>query len=170
MMLSITREHQQLLVRTPYHPAFPGRARLLEGRWQGDAWVFPYNREEEVRRLCLDIYGDDGTAASTAQLVRIRVEVTVPCRGGPFEQVGTALYLGGREIAHAFRVGARARPGEGVTFIRRAPCRAGSDEFPITSVPHGAIFEVTDMPRHAAEKLREEVGAYGKVLILDGTL
>jgi hypothetical protein len=35
--------------------------------------------------------------------------VTVPCRGGPFEQVGTALYLGGREIAHAFRVGSRAR-------------------------------------------------------------
>jgi hypothetical protein len=166
-MLSITLEDQELLVQAPYHPAFPARARLLEGRWRGDAWVFPRNREEDVRMLCLDIYADDGTGASTAELARVRIEVTVPCRGGPFEQVGTALYLGGREIAHAFRVGSRARPGRGVRFIRGAPYRAGSDEFPITSIPHGAIFEVSDVPRRAAEKLREEVGAYGDVLILD---
>jgi hypothetical protein len=65
-------------------------------------------REEDVRMLYLDIYEDDGTAASTAELACLRIEVTVPCRGGPFEQVGTALYFGGREIAHAFRVGSRA--------------------------------------------------------------
>ena len=99
--------------------------------------------------------------------MRIRVEVTMPCRSGPFEQVGTAPYLGGREIAHAFRVGTRARAGRGVRFIRRASCRAGSDEYSITSIPHGAIFEITDVPRLAAEKLCEEVGAYGDVLILD---
>jgi len=166
-MLSITLEDQQLHVQAPYHPVFPARARLLEGRWRGEAWVFPRNREKEVRMLCLDIYGDDGTAACTAELVRVRVEVTVPCRGGPFEQIGTALYLGGREIAHAFRVGSHARPGRGVRFIRRAPCRAGSDEFPVTCIPHGAIFEVSDVPRRAAEKLREQVGAYGDVLIVD---
>ena len=93
--------------------------------------------------------------------MRIRVEVTMPCRSGPFEQVGTALYLGGREIPHAFRVGLRARPGKGVRFIRRAPCRAGSDEYSITSIPHGDRFEITDVPRLAAEKLREEVRADG---------
>ena len=134
---------------------------LSGGRWTGDVWSFPLHLEREVRSLCHRTYGDDGSTPS--ELVCLRVEVTVPCSGGPFEQLGTGLYLGGREIAHAHRVGRRARAGKGVTFLRRAPTRAGSAEYPLTIIPHGAVFEIGELLPGAAEMLRAQVGDYGTV-------
>jgi hypothetical protein len=166
-MLQATRDGEFLILRAPFHPAFSGRARLLGGQWSGKAWVFPCVREREVREVCLGIFGYEWDTLSSSKLVCVRVEVTVPCAGGPFEQCGTGVYLGGREIARAYRVGHRARPGRGVKFLRKAPVRAGSDEFPMTVIPHGAVFEVRDVPPQAAETLCSEVGAYGAVVIVD---
>ena len=90
-MLQLTQQGELLSVRAPFHPAFPNRARLVDGRWNGSVWMFPIDREREVRELCLDIYGEDGSAVCPSDLVCMRVEVTVPCAGGPFEQPGTGV-------------------------------------------------------------------------------
>jgi hypothetical protein len=37
----------------------------------------------------------------------------------------------------------------------------------MTVIPHGAVFEVRDVPPQAAETLCSEVGAYGAVVIVD---
>ena len=161
-MLQVFENGELVCVRAHYHPEFPGHARLLDGRWTGEVWSFPLARENEVRALCRRTYGDDGSCPS--ELVCLRVEVTVPCSGGPFEQLGTGLYLGGREIARAHPVGRRARTGKGVTFLRMAPARAGSAEYPLMIIPHGAVFEVEELSPGAAEMLRAQVGDYGTVI------
>ena len=56
--------------------------------------MFPCVREREVREVCLGIFGYDWDTLSSSKLVCVRVEVTVPCAGGPFEQCGTGVYLG----------------------------------------------------------------------------
>jgi len=51
--------NQAVSVRAPYNDAFVRRAKTLGGRWRPaeKVWVFPVQREDEVRRLVQEVYG-----------------------------------------------------------------------------------------------------------------
>src|SRR5689334_627437 len=65
MPLSIVEEEDgRIAVSSPYHPAFPAKARSLGGIWDvaRRVWVFDASDYDRVKSLCLEIYGTDGHA------------------------------------------------------------------------------------------------------------
>jgi hypothetical protein len=70
-------ENGTLIVKAPYHPDFPARARNLGGNWHAppQTWHFDGRDLERVRALCLEIYGTDGTPETSATLT-----LRVTCR------------------------------------------------------------------------------------------
>ncbi|HEU0156904.1 MAG TPA: DNA repair protein RadC [Stellaceae bacterium] len=62
MSFSIVEEQGRLIVTSPYHPNFPGRARTLGGSWDPErrVWLFEASDGERVRTLCREIYGPEG--------------------------------------------------------------------------------------------------------------
>jgi DNA repair protein RadC len=63
MPLSIVEgEDGRIAVSSPYHPAFPARARSLGGVWDAGrrVWVFDAGDHDRVKSLCREVYGADG--------------------------------------------------------------------------------------------------------------
>jgi DNA repair protein RadC len=63
MPLSIVEEDGRIVVRSPFHPNFPARARALGGAWDAARrlWFFDPADHERVKTLCREIYGSDGS-------------------------------------------------------------------------------------------------------------
>ncbi len=104
-MVSVEVAGGRLLVRAPYNPDFPDRAKPLGGKWAPaeKAWAFDPRDEAVVRGICRATYGTDGSVLVPADLCTIRVTLT---------GTGAAVFLGGREIACAS--GRDGRAGRGV--------------------------------------------------------
>ena len=62
MVVSIDEQDGRIAVRSPYHPNFPARARLLGGEWDAarHVWLFDPGDNDRVRSLCREVYGTDG--------------------------------------------------------------------------------------------------------------
>lgn len=165
-MVVIRAGATRLELEAPYYPALPFRARRIGGVWRGPAigWVFPLEQEQALRALCLDIWAVDGTAAAKEDLVDLQITVGegVPFRC-VFEAHETPIYLVGREIAASLRNLRGARPGRGIQFLSGKPRCLTSPSTWSTSIPEGAVFVIRDVPRCAASRFREAVGAAGQV-------
>lgn len=162
-MIKIKIEGTKLSVTSPYHPDFPAAARKLGGKWQSPAWVFDARDEERVRKLCVRVYGTDGSAPADVLTVRCSAAL---CDG---DGNGSTLsyYLCGRQVARAFGRDSGAKLGEGVIVLSGGFGSGGSVKNPSCTVREGTIIEVRDLPRAAAEKLHDEY-RYG-VTLLDAT-
>jgi DNA repair protein RadC len=92
MPVSIAEQGDRIVVRTPYHPNFPARARLLGGDWdaQRHVWTFDVGEDDRVRSLCREIYGADDAGVARAP---------DGTRGGNEFSEGTAVphYFGHRQ-------------------------------------------------------------------------
>jgi len=65
-----------LCVQSPYNASFTEGARNLGGRWNAEhkQWAFPFNRIDEVRALCRQVYGTcDGKPAMTREQLKARL-------------------------------------------------------------------------------------------------
>jgi len=68
MPVSIVEQDGRIAVRSPYHPNFPARARLLGGEWDPGRhlWLFDASEDDRVRSLCREIYGSDTAEGSVS--------------------------------------------------------------------------------------------------------
>ena len=142
-------EAGKVLVKSPFNPDFPPKARQLGGQWREPLWVFDARDEERVRELCRAIYGTEGTGCD--ELVTLRVTVTCD-----WEQRRDGLYLAGRQIARAFGRKSGAKLGAGVVVLSGGFSSGGSVNNWKTICKAGTVFELRDVPRYAAEKALEE--------------
>jgi hypothetical protein len=165
-MVVIRATAARLELEAPYHPALPFRAKQIGGTWLGPAigWVFPSEQAQTLRALCLDIWAVDGTIAAKEDVVDLQITVgeRVPFRS-VFEAHETPIYLVGRQIAASLRNLRGARPGRGIQFLSGKPRCLTSPSTWSTSIPDGAVFMIRDVPRCAASRFREAVGAAGHV-------
>ena len=141
----IKGENGGLATRTPFHPAFPARARKLGGRWDGKYWTFDARDESRVRELCREIYGTDGEDEAASDRVTVRVTVG----GGGWNARRQGLYLCGREVARAFGRDSGAKLGEGVVVLEGGFTSGGSVKNWETQARPGTVFEMRDVPRRA---------------------
>ena len=139
---------------TPYHPAFPVRARALGGRWDGRAWRFDPRDVDTVRQICREIYGVDPLADPAAPLDVITVRVRLGVTGytaddtyAPMLGVGSQLFLLGRELASRSGRDTAVRLGTGVILVSGGfPRSGGSAKRPDLCPEEGTVLEVRDVP------------------------
>jgi hypothetical protein len=126
--------------------------------------VFPLEKEDALRRVCLDIWAVDGSPSALDETVDL--EVTVDERS-PVRAIFVAyqnpIFLVGREVAASLKNLRGARPGRGVKFLKGRPCCVSSSNSWMTIIPNGSVFVVRDVPSGAASRFREVVGDAGHV-------
>lgn len=137
---------------TPYHPDFPSSARALGGRWVAPTWLFDQRDEQRVRDLCIDIWGTDG---QPCELVTLRCKAHSSLWDAAGEDC--ELYLAGRLIVKVRgKTDERGRLGEGVVVTSGGFCGSGSHRNPYAASKTGTVFELRDVPRAIADRVREE--------------
>ncbi|MFF9786375.1 helix-turn-helix domain-containing protein [Streptomyces nigrescens] len=139
-----------ICARITPHPAFPDAARLLGGfkhmaTGDHETWTFDSGIESQVRALCIDIWGTDGSPATDLDTVTLRWTV-------PDEWV-QELWLAGRLIARREQRDDPVQLGHKVTVIQGGFWPAGgSKKNPRLDPYDGTVVEIRGIPRAAAAK------------------
>ncbi len=134
-----------ILVQTPYHPDFPEKAKALGGYWDGVQrwWTFDARDEPDVRALCLELFGTDGSTPVPT------VDLEVSLDGWP--DTGE-LWLVGRQLIRRTYGGVRF--GESVRVLAGGftdtSRRSGQLRW-----QQGTVLLVRDVPKSLVEKLSE---------------
>lgn len=145
MRVQINRVGAYLYVHAPYNPLFNEATRPLAGVERRDQWQFDARDEADVRQLCRDIYGDDGTTTDQVTLA-VRFLVDEEERNAP-------LQVHGRGIAIAMDRDGGATACEGVVVKQGKVTSGGSKQNPATKAIKDTIVYVRDFPRAVAERL-----------------
>lgn len=150
--ISVFCEGERLLVRSPYHPAFPPEARKLGGKWNRREWVFDPRLEEQVRALLARIYGWDGTYPVLIADVRVALD------GLPDKwREDRSLWLLGRELVSRPGRDADVELGPGVALEAGGfPPSGGSRKYPALMWEPGTVLKVFDVPVAKIEAVREK--------------
>ena len=144
-IISITRSGSDISVASPFHPAFVNRAKELGGKWDSTAkvWTFDARDEDDVRALCREVYGTDGSADT--KLVDVRITFKSGARAGQ-----RAVYVCGREIARAWGRDSGAKLGEGVKLVEGRVRSGGSAKNWETVIDAGSVLVLRDVPEPIA--------------------
>lgn len=168
-MIVIKMNAERLELHAPFHPSLSANARPLGGRWLGidTGWVFPRMQEPELRALCIDLWGVDGTEAAAADTVHIQVTVgRLLVEDGVFSAFNEAIYLVGREIAASLKNRRAARPGRGVKFLVGSPRCKAEDSYFWTTIADGSVFVMADTPRMALGSIARELENHGHMQVV----
>ncbi len=143
--VALAHEHR-ILVRGPYNTCFIPRAKKLNGQWDrtNEHWVFPGEREAEVRELCAIWFGTDGSAPP--DLVDVHLVFHQSCA-----QDAPEATIFGRVIANIRGWGATIRVGEGVAFIEGEAFSEAVGMWRRIVVPAGSRMRMEAVPRALAE-------------------
>lgn len=147
MTIQIKSDKNQIHVYSPYNPEFPAAAKQLGGRWNAaeKCWTFDSRDEQNVRDLCIEIYGTDGTESN---LVTVRITANRDLES----DYCNGYYMFGRQIARATGRDSGAFPCDGVVVLEGRKFRSGgSRKNWKTIIRQGTIFEVRDVPQQAID-------------------
>lgn len=132
----------QLIVKSPYHPDFPGLARQLGGKWRPPHWIFDARDHDRVADLCRTIYG---TAGEEVELVDVRCSP-------PIDDCTKTWHDFGRFLATRSYRDQGVRLGDGVVVVEGSfPPSGGSQKNPCLDAYEGTIVEIRDVPRRLVE-------------------
>lgn len=137
---------KEIALSAPYHDATTGRARNLGGRWEHGAWRFAAQDIELVREMCRDLWGADDTDDG-AETVRLR------CTKPKMTHQGD-LTLCGVQLARAFGRDSGAKLAMDVIVLKGGFSSGGSVKNWYTQVSEGTVFELRNLPRGTAAKIR----------------
>ena len=153
MPLSIVERDGQIVVRSPYHAAFPGRARSLGGVWDKThrVWVFDAADQERVRSLCDEIYGKEAFEIGRHGMAPYPDPPRQ--RSGEFAEVATA-------VPHYY--GHRRR-------LRERMIAAGAENLPDYELLEMLLFAANPQGdvKPAAKSLLAHFGGFGEVMIAE---
>lgn len=144
--VALVHEHR-ILVRGPYNTCFVRRAKRLNGQWDrtNEFWIFPSEREVEVRELCATWFGTDGSAPP--DLVDLHLVFHLS-----YAQDAPEATIFGRVIANNRGRGATIRVGEGVVFIEGGAFSEAVGTGRRIVVPAGSQVRMSAVPRALAEE------------------
>lgn len=155
MSIEIEKTEDAIAVTSPYDGEFIARAKEIGGRWNGDAWVFDVRDEERVRDLCMSVYGEDGRATGSEDLVSIRFDAG---RAGNYVIEGAEMRLAGRRIAHRPKRDWNVKTTKNVVVVEGSfENSGGSRKNPRIGDVEGVILEIRDLSPSAVEKIRNEL-------------
>lgn len=144
-MITVTVTENNVSVDSPYNRDFIDGARALGGKWENSKWNFSPRYEQQVRELCLDVYGMDGTPTQT---VTLRIDLD------SYNPGGNELVLAGRQILKKWGRDSKPKLGTGCAVVAGSlKSSGGSNRYPDITWNDGTVIEVLDVPLLAAQKL-----------------
>lgn len=153
--MKVIVKDEKIVVESDYSNKFVEGAKKLNGKWTGSAWSFDVRNEDRVRKLLLDVYGEDGTEKKANT-------VTVQLNLNKYEDNHTSGYV--REVELFGRVLVR-RPSrdrevklhDSVIIIEGGfPSTGGSMKNPRLETNEGTVIEIKDVPIALYEKNSQE--------------
>lgn len=144
MNVCITMNAQKLYVTSPYNSEFVTGAKLFHGIWKNPCWVFDHHYEEQVRKLCRDVYGTDGSNAPDI--------VTIQARFSPASNKDkAAIEVFGWTVARAWGRDTGIILGKGVVLLKGGFRSGGSIKNWQTQAEEDTEVLIPNIPRHKAE-------------------
>ena len=156
----ITESDGQLAVASPYDTAFIERARPLGGRWDaaGKAWTFDARVQDEVRALCHEVYGEDGSGPTETVTVRVKLLQEVSASRA-------SIRLLGRDIARAFGRDGGAKLGDGCVLESGKVDSGGSHKNWHTKADAGTTIRMYDVASSLVEAAGWDADIYEVTVI-----
>jgi excisionase family DNA binding protein len=156
MSVTVTTENGKTSVISPYDAEFVAKAKTIGGRWDGPskAWTFDARDEQRVRELCREVYGTDGNAVESGDLVTVRVRLADHESASKYDNFAK---FAGRRIAHRGGRDEPVRLAANVVLIEgKFPSTGGSMRYPNIDAGDDVIVEVRDIPRATLSLEREQ--------------
>lgn len=145
---------ERIYLTAPYHYATAGKARLLHGIWLPDSkrWAFDTRDEDRVRRLCVDVYGTDGSEAKVPT-VTVQVVCSHPDGSDALADDSSELWLLGRQLLRRRTRDSEVSLGDGVVVVSGGFANSGgSANHPRIAWKSGTVLEVRDVPVVLADR------------------
>lgn len=144
MPLKITKKERTVEVFSEYNSYFVEGARNLGGKWRNECWVFDIREEDDVKKLCMEAYGEDGVNVDQVDVeIVFKDEFYAP--KGPIDVFG-------RTIARAFGRDSGAKLGDGVKLIEGEFYSSGSMKNWRTEAKDGTIVLIRDVSKFLVEQ------------------
>lgn len=158
-MVKLEKREGKIYATTNYNATFIKKAKNLQGKWNGEHWVFDEKVENLVREVLKDIYGTDGEGYTRKVIVEIDVD--------KYDDTDRQdLKIGDLVIITRKTRDSEVTLKEGVIVISGGfPSRGGSTKNPRLSAYRDTVIRV-EIPENLYTKIEK---CQGVRIIQDGT-
>lgn len=153
-MVKTKTEGDKFMISSPYDRDFISEIKKIGGRWSAPYWVVDLRQQERAEEILRDVYGEDGSLVSEADLVNIRL---TGCAWDTSSR-NDEMRLGSRRIVSRYSRDSAVKFGEGVVLIAGDfAASGGSAKNPSVAYEDGdaLAFEVYDVPRKLYDKYKD---------------
>ena len=158
-MVKLEKREEKIYTTTTYNATFIKKAKNLQGKWDGEHWVFDEKVESLLREVLKDIYGTDGEGYTRKVIVEIDID--------RYDDIdGQDLKIGDLVIITRRTRDSEVTLKEGVIVISGGfPSKGGSVKNPRLSAYKGTVIRV-EIPETLYAKIAE---CQGVSLVQDNT-
>jgi hypothetical protein len=147
----------KIYMRSPYNPAL---VQLINnttpkiGKWSKaiGQWIFPVDKEDEVRAIYKKVFGEDGFASTSKVIVSVDV-TRAKAAGIPFEKSNKSIWFLGRQIAVTWDFKTTPKPSKGVTVVEGGFIAGGTNSKPTSDFLPNTKFVVDEVPEDLFDAL-----------------
>lgn len=161
----------KLYMKSPYNPALVERINGFTpklGKWHGKTkeWEFPLDKQDTVKDLYNEIYGENGFAEVSKVVIKLDVDKAKKA-GAALGQANKSLWFMGKQLARTFGAGKAPKADKDVSVITGGFSTGGSGNLPTVEVDPGTVLVINDVPQDGITKLMIGLGADSGIEIMD---
>lgn len=147
-MVKLEKREGKIYTTTTYNATFIKKAKNLQGKWDGEHWVFDEKVENLVREVLINIYGTDGETYTKKVTVELELDKYLT-------NDSQDLKIGDLVIVTRRRKDNDVSLKEGTIVISGGfPSRGGSTKYPRLSAYENTIIRV-EIPENLYTKIEE---------------
>ena len=147
--ITLTTYGHNAFLRCPFLPSLVRRVELLKGVYDYNErnWVFPISQQDKVAKLCLEIFGEDGSPSRNPMDLRdVQIHFTCELLSPP-----PGLLVFNRNIARNYHDEANVEVAKNVTMVsHRFRIRLHKGQWH-TYTPQGTVIILRDLPLRAID-------------------
>lgn len=153
----------RVAISSPYNADFVSGAKRLGGKWSSPYWIFPAEVLTDVRRLLVEVYGEDDRAQAKRVRLRVLVEALID-EGGQGDVV-----VGGRQLARAYGRDSGAKLGEDIVVLKGGFSSGGSRKNWCITFKVGTVVDILRLPEPKALALVAKFPNHCTIVADDGS-
>ena len=148
-MVKVIEKSNKLYIYTAYNEIFIRKVKGLKASWDSSAWVVPIDNKAELKKLLLDIYGEDGY---NSNVERVTIEIDLDT----YSSEKKNIYLDSICIAsRIYRDSAVKVPDNVIVSAGCFRSRGGSVNNPLVSWEGGTTLKIKKLPLSIYNRVKD---------------